>query len=394
MGRIALAAVVVALAGCWPQPGQGPDRSGFNPAETALTPATVAGLVPRWSVPLPGAARGGPVVSPGGLHVTFTSPSDGRLALATYGPDGQVRWQREVSPPPLQGIVQHGGPWVIGDRVGAGWFIATLHWGNSGGAPAFDVATGADRGAVASAPIVAARDHRVISSATYFTGPMGQATSATLHDLDTGTSVGLAPQSYTIGTARLYGSGGDVRAWPLSGDPTPLWTGPAGVAGTPVLAPDESAVVVTDADTVAVLDAATGALRWSSPIDGGARMPALAEGTVYVPTVDGRLLAFSLDGCGAPTCSPGWVADVGAGGALPDAQAGQPAVAGGVVYVTWGDGTIAALPAAGCGAPTCEPLWSGSVPAPPLSGPVVSGGRLYLLSQPGTLHAFGPAADP
>ncbi|HEX8805056.1 MAG TPA: hypothetical protein VF743_12710, partial [Acidimicrobiales bacterium] len=46
---VALAGVLAA-AGCWPQPGRGPEHQAWNPAEATLTAANVATLQPAWSV--------------------------------------------------------------------------------------------------------------------------------------------------------------------------------------------------------------------------------------------------------------------------------------------------------------------------------------------------------
>lgn len=64
----------------------------------------------------------------------------------------------------------------------------------------------------------------------------------------------------------------------------------------------------------------------------------------------GSLTAFSLDGCGAATCQPVWSATVSG----PD---GDLAVTAARVYVTSG-ATLPVFDADGCGAPTCAPLWS------------------------------------
>jgi hypothetical protein len=53
MGRrgrsLALAGMAVALAGCWPAVGQGPDRQASNAFEQVITPATVDRLETRYS---------------------------------------------------------------------------------------------------------------------------------------------------------------------------------------------------------------------------------------------------------------------------------------------------------------------------------------------------------
>src|SRR4029450_11399277 len=66
LGRAGMLGVVaVALAGCWPAPGGGPDRQGFNPFETAISPANVAQLEPAWSAPTDLGAVEDPVVAGG-----------------------------------------------------------------------------------------------------------------------------------------------------------------------------------------------------------------------------------------------------------------------------------------------------------------------------------------
>src|SRR5512132_1958713 len=89
-------ALVVALAGCWPQPGQGPDRAAYNPHETTLTPASVGGMRRLWSVE-PGRIVGSPVMSPAGIHVAAFDDTGG-LDLLTYGANGAARWSRRVTP--------------------------------------------------------------------------------------------------------------------------------------------------------------------------------------------------------------------------------------------------------------------------------------------------------
>src|SRR5262245_21779582 len=141
LGCVALCAVAT---GCWPQPGEGPDRSGYNPFETGLTPDTVGGLHRLWSVS-PGDIAGGPVVSRGGVHVAaFDSPnSDGHLHMVTYGGDGRLRWTQPVgSDTPFR--PQASGAWVVGDRVGVGYNanLASVTNRSWSGAPSFDVVTG------------------------------------------------------------------------------------------------------------------------------------------------------------------------------------------------------------------------------------------------------------
>ena len=79
----------------------------------------------------------------------------------------------------------------------------------------------------------------------------------------------------------------------------------------------------------------------------------VARGHVYVNSIT-RLLVFDADGCGAATCEPVWTAphDYGYGAAT---------VAGDRVYAQDASQDVAAYPADGCGEPTCLPLWSARI---------------------------------
>ncbi|MEN3309013.1 MAG: hypothetical protein V7603_5215 [Micromonosporaceae bacterium] len=131
---------------------------------------------------------------------------------------------------------------------------------------------------------------------------------------------------------------GRLLVFPATGCPSttcgPLWTadlgGPGGRTGSPTVA----------GDTVFV---------GSSTLFG--------DGT----NTDFHLLAFPAAGCGGPVCKPLRTYNTGDGGVDS-----TPAVAGSVVYATTQGtpdpntvGVVAAYPAAGCGRPQCDPLWTG-----------------------------------
>jgi PQQ-like domain len=112
---------------------------------------------------------------------------------------------------------------------------------------------------------------------------------------------------------------------------------------------------------------------WTAGIGGPAgstAAPAVTATTVYTTsgTLFGNgantrfhLMAFPATGCGANTCKPLRSYDTGDGGAE-----GAPAVSGNMLFATTQGtpdpntiGVVAAYPAAGCGKPRCEPLWTG-----------------------------------
>jgi outer membrane protein assembly factor BamB len=167
------------------------------------------------------------------------------------------------------------------------------------------------------------------------------------------------------------------------------WTSPLdGTTATAVvLHPGgEVGYVGTDAGTIHAFDTATGSVLWTGDAAGPiTETPALADGTLYVPTSSGDLVAFAADGCGTATCPPAWRAATG--GAITS----QPAVAGGVVFTGGGNGAIHAFPAAGCGAPACGALWSADAGASIVGGPAVSNGRLYVTTDAPALIAYARA---
>jgi outer membrane protein assembly factor BamB len=105
----------------------------------------------------------------------------------------------------------------------------------------------------------------------------------------------------------------------------------------------------------------------------------VADGTVFVPTADGRLVALD-----AATGARSWTASTGVELGV------QPAVAGGVVFTRFGRRCTACVAAAGCGSATCEPLWTASTGSSAVSGgPAVSGGQLYVGTADGQVIAYG-----
>jgi outer membrane protein assembly factor BamB len=202
-------------------------------------------------------------------------------------------------------------------------------------------------------------------------------------------------------------SGVGIRAYSVASTPTgcgpeagadtedpfyacPAWATPLDGTGTtsPVL--DDAtgvAYVGTDAGTLWAIDAATGAVLWTSSVGAAVTAdPSLAYSTLFVPTASGRLAALPAGGCGAPTCAPAWTAETGSS---IDVQA---AVAGGVVFTGSADGTVRAFDAAGCGAAVCTATWSGATGSAITGAPAVSNGRLFVGTADGRLIAYQPTS--
>jgi outer membrane protein assembly factor BamB len=155
----------------------------------------------------------------------------------------------------------------------------------------------------------------------------------------------------------------------------PLWSAAldGSIAGRSVIGAGGTTVYVgTSAGTVYALDATTGAVAWKAAVGSAVTdAPALAHGTLYVPTASGDLIALAAGGCSTGVCSPVWRASTGS------RIGGQPVVAGGVVLTGSDNGALRAFDAAGCAAATCPALWSASTGSA-VSGMAVNGGTLYV----------------
>jgi outer membrane protein assembly factor BamB len=437
MGRIVRALVASAMAltaaGCWPVPGQNADRTGYNPFETEISVLTVETLHEVWRWTGSGSI-GGPVTSAGGVHVM-----DRCRAVALDAGTGSVRWQALVTDPTIPCAttlwVQPSEPHVTAD----GQKVVGSVMGGSVRPPgrlqvgyltrAWDVGDGASSDVPnPTSFVLAERGTQVVGFAEGQSGPLVTSRVLQLVDLATGTvrpiplslqgaSAPVPIPQVTLGSEALFHAGpgllatepGDgttghgVRAFsvdeprpgcgpitlPLPGMPAasmnvecPVWVTPVdGDPTAPVLSPDQTTLYVrTDVGTLYALDVATGEVLWTGTGLGDAGSPAYANDMLYVPTGDGRVVAFVADGCGEPACLPYWSYETGA-----TEPVSTPAVGGALLYATAG-GTAYAFNSGGCRSMVCSPLWSG----PGSGSPVVSNGRLYVRSPEGNgLVAYG-----
>jgi len=144
---------------------------------------------------------------------------------------------------------------------------------------------------------------------------------------------------------------------PVTGGCGPDWTTDLGGAmngrpggSGPAAVGDDQVVYADTTGTVSVLDVATGAIAWRSELGAAVNTsPAVTDSTIFVTTADDRLVALPAGGCGAATCGPLWQASLGA-------TLTGPTVGGDVVYVGTSAGDVKAIAAAGCGSATCGVL--------------------------------------
>src|SRR5262245_8647090 len=90
---------VVALSGCWLQPGFGPERQNFNRGEQTLSPANVAGLTQVWSAPVDPGVGGQPLVDGRAVYtsgvVVTASGQTTFVVTATARGTGAPLWRRQ-----------------------------------------------------------------------------------------------------------------------------------------------------------------------------------------------------------------------------------------------------------------------------------------------------------
>jgi outer membrane protein assembly factor BamB len=372
------------LTACWPTPGAGPDRRSFNPSEQSLTAETVGDLTEGFRAPLPDGA-GPPVVTGDGL---FVQTGD---SIAAFEPaTGTLRWSRNLSDPGFEPLTTVSDPFLA---LGRGQVLVTsfrFFQGGRGTLFTLDTATGGVEGQVPSEELFSLRG-TALGQLGRHVNPDFDFTQLEVTDID-GTTVWGGFVSVrtrgvvTLGQGTLFVTdGGAVAAYdtttpcppgPPGFDPVCMsrWSLRLGTAVTPVVIGDGGTVYIGEAaGDVYALRADTGGVRFHVEVGSSVRHPpALAYGTLFVASADGRLSAAPAGGCGATSCEPSWTTAAGT------ETTTQPAVAGGVVYVGSADGTVRAYDADGCGQATCDPIWTADAGGPVTGGLAVSGGRLYV----------------
>jgi outer membrane protein assembly factor BamB len=435
MARASLVgALLLLLAGCWPVPGQGPDRNADNPFEQTITAANVSGLKVVWNTDTGGQFVSSPVVSDAGVHVTAVLNSGGYVVeLLTYHTDtGGHMWTAAVSQCCAPGVPVFSAPFVVSARVATGWAFVKTGPGfiSVGGAPAFDPSTGTPNGSVGIGPVEAVRGSTVVTSFDAPTPQFTQTRSFTATNLadqskNFGGTLAYPDASYggfTLGAKHLFyvglgpsstqpGQGSNVfgvRAYPATQAATncgatgdlacPQWVVPfSSLGGDPVLSPDNSTVYVVanpnGGGTLYALNAETGSVVWRASLGTAlGASPALANGKLFVPTDQGNVLVFDARGCAAAVCTPLWTDATGTTGALF-----QPLVGGDVLYTAARESgpiplppaALRAFPLGGCGQATCAPIWSASAAGGLSDQPAVSNGRLFAPTGDGHLIAYG-----
>jgi outer membrane protein assembly factor BamB len=354
---LAILALVVprgTFAANWPQFHFAADRTGFNPAETILSPANVADLSLSWTRTF-AAPVTAPVVADGRVYVGSNDGNVYALDAAT----GAMLWVGTTG-----GSIIFS-PAVDGGRVFVASADSNLYaFPASCSTPCAPLWTAVGGGG--SPPAVA--------SDVVYTGAGG----LSAFDAVSGVRLWTAPLSNAgktpaVANGVVYTTDFALYAFPAScSDPcSPLWLG-FNTDGEPAVAQD---TVYVDAGYVNFFYAFPASCAtpcaplWTAVTDRGERSaPALAYSLVFKTT--GVVSAFPA-ACAA-LCSPVWTATMGgvAGGS-------SPSIANGVVYVGSGDGSLYAY-----NAMTGAKLATIAVGGLGVLSPAVADGAVYV-SSPG-----------
>ena len=131
---------------------------------------------------------------------------------------------------------------------------------------------------------------------------------------------------------------------------------------------------------------------WTS-IFGSFVSPAVGSGEVFSDGLSFQIGAVPAGGCGSSTCSGSWIANLNGG--IDFALVSSPAVANGVVFVGSLDSKLYAFDAAGklnCNTASpafCTPLWTATTGGAIDSSPAIANGTVYVGSQDHNLYVYG-----
>jgi outer membrane protein assembly factor BamB len=397
-------AAVLALSGCWLQPGADPHRSGHNPRENGLTVDNVATLAQAWSVSLGPDPVPAPVVSGHGVHAV-----SGRMVVTYRLSNGSQIWSADVLPEYPGVRATAGSVRVRGDALHVP--MTTGFRGDQ--TRVFDAKTGALSESTTPYGLVTVDGDTLIGAEariihTDYIQPYLHSTN--LNDPSQSWDVMYPGGTFESAVSddwiiSIQGSA-VVNAFPRSGPSPdlceetpeiircrPAWSQTlGGVATVPVISDDGQTVFVGDTGgTLSALDIADGSVRWTSNVGSAGQIlaaPTVGDGSVFVSTSTGVVFAYDADGCAdgdVPPCDARWVTG-GADGPVRQ----QAALAGGVLYVAADDGSIKAFDAMGCES-YCNPLWQTFVGRAITGAPAVARGHLVVGTTDGRLIAFAPA---
>jgi outer membrane protein assembly factor BamB len=403
-----VAVLSLGASGCWLQRGFTAGRERYVPGDTPITPDRADDLVELWRT----TGLGGGVLEPlavgDDVFVAAGAGSVSRLSAST----GAVHYTVPLTDPAT------GAPVGLGALIDNGGELRVA-WGvNQGATSTGGVARLAPDTGQLLEPLVAgdyvpvdfaADGGQLVTEAARVVIPLGPPQGeAYVAWRGIRASFGFQ-QLFPLGTTAavagdhlLWRSGTSALGWNgtacthpgslLDGTPScrPDWQTDLPGLGNPAAVGTDAVVYGTGINAVTVLDAATGAVRFTGTVPNTSSFlteAAVAGDTIVVGTGDGRVVALPAGGCAPATvCAPLWQAQVGSAVFVP------PTVVGDVVYVVTDDGDLVTLALHGCGAATCPAIagYPIGVTSPDIAmAPVYDDGRIFVATSDGQVVAFG-----
>ena len=374
------------LSGCqwWGQVGFSAARTRFHPFEKAIGVDDVDQLIERWSVPL-GGVVGDPVVFGSGRRGTRVFVNANETDLATFhavgARTGARRWSvEEVSQHPGSDLPVTRRPGaVVGGVVYTGIERQVFPTAIEGHLDAFDAVSGDPvwtgtvpfSGGVFGPPAVAGG--RVFVDYFFF---------CCLGERRVG---GFATWDATTGEQGWIGEwvGGYIGASSVTVSGRSVYqVGQPDGEGPGLLSAFDASGNRNCEDLPEGKACRAVWSGWIGAVTTVESSPAVSGGVVYVGSDDNKLYAFDADGCGAATCEPLWTAATGG-----DIESSPPWPTASSTSAPEDD-KLYAFAADGCGAATCRPLWTATTGNNVDSSPAVANGVVYVGSDDNKLYAF------
>jgi PQQ-like domain len=427
---LCVAAIALCASGCvWDQAGHDQTRGGWNNLEQTITPASGA-LVKAWAASVPGQpdealvhdgtvyvrsgdtvsafslatgdntwahvslpGRGTPVFQNGVIYV----PVDATLSTpcSVYSLDAATgRIIDHLDLPTMLTEFGTTNSCVAGDALLTGgtlvvpWFAV-----QEGVAPHCGgfVAAGAGDSAIDLA-------HSSITWTAFTPSPDNERCFPGVFPVDVPFA---GDSSFTrVGNFVVTTNGTHVIAYALSdcgntgSGCVPAWNTDVGanVIGPAVATVGGTVTIATTTGNIAVLDAATGATKWTDAVGHTVAVPVAATSTsVFVGTTDALIAAFPVGGCGSSTCAPSWTAHTEGGGSA----GARLSIGGDVVYLGDNFNYVSAFDANGCGGSTCSPLFFVAPQEPTGAPPTIADGHVIVGTVHGNIFAYtAPPSSP
>ncbi len=370
----------------WPQYGFNPRHTLFNPNERILNQSNVGDLSLQWEFMTGNgtgiAPLGGPALGRGVLYV----PAYAQTTFTAFdAATGATRWV-------FNGTSTFSDPAVTFDHV----YTASLD-GNLYSFPTDCVDTCTPTWAVPIGTLGTNSPPTLSDGKIYIGGYDGRVyafdamTGAELWSAKVNPSGVADPLNFAPAVANetVFVSGDfGVYAFPATCTTpcAPLWV--AKTKFSPAAAPTVAGNIVLVGDyqgTIYALDAASGTRVWNATVTPTPHAIATADGTAYVTTGDGTLVALAVAGCGEMTCRPLWSS------APTGLDLFQPTIANGIVYVGsldlfYTQGVLLAYPTS-C-SDGCIPLATFALGGANETPVAVAGGRVYATTVNGSVDSF------